>query len=116
MRILVNSSDIIIAFAIVGGFDGDIEISDEGLPSNFVETFKPGYYLYRDGEIKVNTSYKEESETMVIDNPPQDIDSLRIMVATLQKQSVQSNLKIVSLENKFKELEEKLNKEVGANE
>lgn len=120
MQILLNENNEIIQYATIGGVERDgyetIEIDDSQVPELFLELFKPKLFIYSNGKITVNQSYWEESETMIIDNPPQDIDSLRIMVATLQKQSVQSNLKTVSLENKFKELEEKLNNEVGANE
>lgn len=122
MKILVDDNNLITAFATVGGFDDDIEVDDTILPSTFVDEFKAGKFSYIDGKIVYNKSYQPETpvQPTTPSQPAMSDDTLKYMVATLQKQSVQSNMKInkllkdnQDLKNKVSELE---NKEVTANE
>lgn len=122
MRITINDNNEITGYAIVGGIEGDFEIDDSIIPQDFTQTFKPKYYLYQDKQIIVNPNYQTETyeQPTTPTQPVMSDDTLKYMVATLQKQSVQSNMKInkllqdnQSLKAKVSELE---NKEVTANE
>ena len=122
MRILINENNEIVGYATVGGLEGDFEVHDSIVPQDFTQTFKPKYYLYQNEQIVVNPNYQPETPVQP-STPSQTVMSdstLKNMVATLQKQSVQSNMKInkllkdnQDLKNKVSELE---NKEVTANE
>lgn len=98
MKILVNHNYEIVQYATVGGFEGDIEINNGILPSNFIESFKPRYFLYKDGEVKLNANYEEEKTELPqmpqIDFPTSD-EALRRMFSSMQVQIVQGN-KMVS--------------------
>lgn len=100
MKILVNHNYEIVQYATVGGFEGDIEINNGILPSNFIESFKPRYFLYKDGEVKVNTNYEEkktESPQMPqVDFPTSD-EALRRMFSSMQVQIVQGNKMVTQL-------------------
>lgn len=122
MRILINGNNEIVGYATVGGLEGDFEIDDSVVPQDFAQNYKPKYYLYQNEKIVVNPNY--QTETPIQPSTPSRTvmsdDTLKYMVATLQKQSVQSNMKInkllkdnQDLKNKVSELE---NKEVTANE
>lgn len=56
LNIKVNDKNEIIAYAIIGGVNG-IDISIDVLPDSFKENFDSKYYLYVDGNIKVNPDY-----------------------------------------------------------
>lgn len=96
MQILLNKSNEIVSFAIVGGFEDGLEVQD--YPEDFIYNFKPRYYIYEDGKVKINNDYEENLEKF---NPPKiDLDKntngldreLRNMFASMQLQLVQGNI------------------------
>lgn len=122
MRILINEKNEIVGYATVGGLEGDFEIDDSIVPQDFTQNYKPKYYSYQNEQIIVNPNYQTETpvQPTTPTQPVMSDDTLKYMVATLQKQSVQSNMKInkllqdnQNLKAKVSELE---NKEVTANE
>lgn len=100
MKILVNHNYEIVQYATVGGFEGDIEINNGILPSNFIESFKPRYFLYKDGEVKLNANYEEEKTELPqmpqIDFSTSD-EALRHMFSSMQVQIVQGNRMVTQL-------------------
>lgn len=87
MQILVDSKNIITAYATVGGFDGGIEIDDSILPDTFIPEFKNGKFKYEDGNVVYNREYTEPVKDV---EPPtnnevmqQEVDSLRKQVEDL---------------------------------
>ncbi|HDE8880747.1 TPA: DUF2977 domain-containing protein [Staphylococcus aureus] len=94
MQILVNKRNEIISYAIIGGFEEGIDI--ENLPENFSQVFRPKAFKYSDGKIIFNEDYTEEKDDahQQIDNEENSTgasdDILRKMVASMQKQVVQS--------------------------
>ncbi|HCU1024362.1 DUF2977 domain-containing protein [Staphylococcus aureus] len=94
MQILVNKRNEIISYAVIGGFEEGIDI--ESLPENFSQVFRPKVFKYSDGKIIFNEDYSEEKDDthQQIDNEENitgaSDDILRKMVASMQKQVVQS--------------------------
>ncbi|HDZ8650477.1 TPA: DUF2977 domain-containing protein [Staphylococcus aureus] len=94
MQILLNKRNEIISYAIIGGFEEGIDI--EKLPENFSQVFRPKAFKYSNGEIVFNEDYSEEKADshQQIDNGENGAgtsdDILRKMVASMQKQVVQS--------------------------
>ncbi|HHW7199627.1 DUF2977 domain-containing protein [Staphylococcus aureus] len=94
MQILVNKRNEIISYAVIGGFEEGIDI--ENLPENFSQVFRPKVFKYSDGKIIFNEDYTEEKDDshQQIDNEENSTgasdDILRKMVASMQKQVVQS--------------------------
>ncbi|CAG9976329.1 TPA: DUF2977 domain-containing protein [Staphylococcus aureus] len=94
MQILVNKRNEIISYAVIGGFEEGIDI--ESLPENFSQVFRPKVFKYSDGKIIFNEDYIEEKDDshQQIDNEENSTgasdDILRKMVASMQKQVVQS--------------------------
>lgn len=56
INIKVNGNNEITAYAIIGGVNG-VDIPIDVLPDNFKENFDSKYYLYVEGNIKVNPDY-----------------------------------------------------------
>ncbi len=56
MQLQVNEKHEITGYATVGGFVNGIEIG--ALPENFAEDFRPGKYLYENGQIVENPNYE----------------------------------------------------------
>ncbi|WP_210133801.1 DUF2977 domain-containing protein [Staphylococcus sp. GDY8P131P] len=114
MQILINTDDEIINYAIVGGFEDGIEISN--IPDNFIVNFKPRYYIFEDNEIKVNENYKEKTDE-IYEQPEIDLDEntkgldkeLRNMFASMQVQIVQGNMMV----SQFSEQNAKLAQELA---
>lgn len=99
MQILLNDNNAIIAFAINGGFDGGIEISEEMIPNGFYKKFKPNYFMYKNNEIKLNPNYSERPHTpqsKKLELPSSD-GELRQMFANMQVQMVQGNMMAIQL-------------------
>jgi hypothetical protein len=94
MRLTINDNNEITGYAIVGGLEGDFEVSDDIIPQEFILNYKPRYYLYQNEQIIVNPNYEEESNTPYV--PPMITtsgtdDLLRKMFANMQEQLVQGN-------------------------
>lgn len=110
MRILLNDNNEIIGYATVGGLEGDFEVHDSIVPQDFTQTFKPKYYLYQDEKIIINPNYQTETYEQPT-TPTQSVMSdstLKNMVATLQKQSAQSNIRSLKLERENEALKSRI--------
>ena len=102
MQILLNQNNEIIAYAVSGGIEREgyetVTIENNFIPKSFRQSFKPKYFLYKDGEVKVNTNYEEEKtespQMPQVDFPTSD-EALRRMFSSMQVQIVQGN-KIVT--------------------
>ncbi|WP_419865537.1 DUF2977 domain-containing protein [Staphylococcus aureus] len=83
-----------VCYSVIGGFEEGIDI--ESLPENFSQVFRPKVFKYSDGKIIFNEDYTEEKDDshQQIDNEENSTgasdDILRKMVASMQKQVVQS--------------------------
>lgn len=87
MRIKINDNYEITGYALIGGFDGGIEIDDSILPDTFIPEFKNGKFKYEDGSVIYNREYTEPVKEV---EPPtnneamqQEIDSLKQQVEDL---------------------------------
>lgn len=113
MQILINSRNEIISFAIVGGFEDGVEVTN--YPSDFINNFKPRYYVFESNEIKTNKDYKEKTDE-VYERPEIDLNEntkgldkeLRDMFASMQVQIVQGNMMV----SQFSEQNAKLAQEL----
>jgi hypothetical protein len=87
MRITINNNNEITGYAIVGGIDGDFEISDDVIPDTFIDEFKNGKFLYIDGKIKYNRDYLEPAKEIERPNNneamQQEVNDLKQQVADL---------------------------------
>lgn len=92
MQILVDNNNIITAYAIVGGFDGGLEINDSILPDTFVAEFKPRKFKYEDGVVSYNRLFSDNEETAQLKSVNESLEE-----------------KIKALEQKVAELEELVN-------
>lgn len=107
MRILINNNNEITGYATVGGLEGDFEISDDIIPQDFAQTFKPKYYLYQNEKIIVNPNYEEEkiiSNTIPNFEMPGTDEELRKMFANMQEQLVQGNIMVMEISQQNAEL------------
>lgn len=100
MRITINNNNEITGYAIVGGLEGDFEVSDDIVPQDFIQTFKTKYYLYQNEHIIINPNYEEESNIPYV--PPMITtsgtdDLLRKMFANMQEQLVQGNTMVMQV-------------------
>lgn len=106
MQILVNSNNEIIAYAVIGGIEREgyetVTIEDNQVPNSFRETFKPSFYIFENGEIKLNPNYHEETEKAKLPQVPQidfptSDEELRHMFSSMQVQIVQGNKMVTQL-------------------
>lgn len=104
MQILLNQYNEIVAYAVVGGIEREgyetVTIEDNQVPNSFRQSFKPRYFLYKDGEVKLNANYEEEKTELPqmpkIDFPTSD-EALRHMFSSMQVQIVQGNRMVTQL-------------------
>lgn len=113
MEVLLNDNNEIYSFAVVGGFEDGIEITN--YPSDFINNFKPRYYVFESNEVKVNKDYKEKTDE-IYEQPEIDLNEntkgldkeLRNMFANMQVQIVQGNMMV----SQFSEQNAKLAQEL----
>ena len=104
MQILLNQNNEIIAYAVSGGIEREgyetVTIENNFIPKSFRQSFKPKYFLYKDGEVKLNANYEEEKTELPkmpqIDFPTSD-EALRRMFSSMQVQIVQGNKTVTQL-------------------
>lgn len=58
MKVIIDDECRIIAYAQTGEIDGFIEVD---VPDEFVDNFKPEYYKYDNGNVILNSSFKNTS-------------------------------------------------------
>lgn len=58
MKVIIDDECRIIAYAQKGEIDGFIEVD---VPDEFVDNFKPEYYKYDNGNVILNSSFKNTS-------------------------------------------------------
>lgn len=102
MNIKVKN-DLILSYAIIGNIDDSIEISDEIIPSNFIDDFKPKKYKYVNEQITLNGNYQEEEKPVQQPNIviPGSDEELRKMFASMQVQLVQLSQEMAILGQKL---------------
>ena len=97
---LVLDKDQIVSFALIGDLDNSIEVDDSIIPDDFMDNFKPNYYLYDNNIISINTNYKEPA-LVVPDVKPSEsqklLMSLSQNVATLQSMIMAQNQQMAQL-------------------
>lgn len=108
MKISINENNEIMSFAKVGEIDNGIEI-EESVGYILLESgFKPGKYLYTDGEIIDNPDYiePEVGETLPPKLPefPGSDEELRKVFGNLQMSSVQTSRIVYDLSAQVAEL------------
>lgn len=106
MQILLNQYNEIIAYAVVGGIEREgyetVTIEDSQVPNSFRELFKPNFYIFENGEIKLNSNYREDKEEAELPQIPQiefptSDEALRHMFSSMQVQIVQGNRMLTQL-------------------
>ena len=98
MQLLLDSSNKITNYAIVGGFENGVEVDE--IPEDFISNFKPLKYKYGNEQISLNEDYSEEASIAVqspIVNTPGTDEELRKMFASMQVQLVQANTIVMQL-------------------
>ena len=106
MQILLNQYNEIVAYAVVGGIEREgyetVTIEDNQVPNSFRELFKPSFYIFVNGEVKLNPKYHEETENVELPQvPPVEFptsdEALRHMFSSMQVQIVQGNRMVTQL-------------------
>ena len=106
MQILLNQNNEITAYAVSGGIKREgyktLTIEDNQVPDSFRELFKPSFYIFENGEIKLNPNYHEETEKVELPQVPQidfptSDEALRRMFSSMQVQIVQGNKMVTQL-------------------
>ena len=106
MQILLNQNNEIIAYAVSGGIEREgyktLTIEDNQVPDSFRELFKPSFYIFEKGEVKLNPNYHEENEEIELPQvPPVEFptsdEALRHMFSSMQVQIVQGNKMVTQL-------------------
>ena len=106
MQILLNQYNEIVAYAVVGGIEREgyetVTIEDNQVPNSFRELFKSNFYIFENGEIKLNPNYHEETEKVEPPQAPQinfptSDEELRHMFSSMQVQIVQGNKMVTQL-------------------
>lgn len=108
MQILLNQNNEIIAYAVSGGIEREgyktLTIEDNQVPDSFRELFKPSFYIFENGEIKLNPNFHEEEKGEIPETPqtpsvelPTSDKELRRMFSSMQVQIIQGNRMVTQL-------------------
>ncbi|HFP7214897.1 TPA: DUF2977 domain-containing protein [Staphylococcus aureus] len=95
MKITVNDKNEVIGYVNAGGLRNSLDVDDNNVPIKFKEEFEPRKFVFTNGEIKYNSNFEKEDSTNVSNQQnASDLsdEELRRMVASMQKQVVQSTM------------------------
>ncbi|HHW7842347.1 TPA: DUF2977 domain-containing protein [Staphylococcus aureus] len=95
MKITVNDKNEVIGYVNTGGLRNSLDVDDNNVPIKFKEEFEPRKFVFTNGEIKYNSNFeKEDSTNASSQQSASDLsdEELRRMVASMQKQVVQSTM------------------------
>ena len=86
MQIIVNDKNEITDYVLLGQSSGGIEIANETLPDNFFDTFKPGCYLYKDGQIILNKNWVDPNAITKSETPTAEQQAITAMAQQMADQ------------------------------
>ncbi|HHQ6949735.1 TPA: DUF2977 domain-containing protein [Staphylococcus aureus] len=95
MKITVNDKNEVIGYVNTGGLRNSLDVDDNNVPIKFKEEFEPRKFVFTNGEIKYNSNFeKEDVPNASNQQSASDLsdEELRRMVASMQKQVVQSTM------------------------
>ncbi|GJF46551.1 DUF2977 domain-containing protein [Staphylococcus argenteus] len=95
MKITVNDKNEVIGYVNTGGLRNSLDVDDNNVPIKFKEEFEPRKFVFTNGEIKYNSNFeKEDVPNASGQQSASDLsdEELRRMVASMQKQVVQSTM------------------------
>ncbi|EOB0450649.1 TPA: DUF2977 domain-containing protein [Staphylococcus aureus] len=95
MKITVNDKNEVIGYVNTGGLRNSLDVDDNNVPIKFKEEFEPRKFIFTNGEIKYNSNFeKEDVPNASNQQNASDLsdEELRRMVASMQKQVVQSTM------------------------
>ncbi|NDP97524.1 DUF2977 domain-containing protein [Staphylococcus aureus] len=95
MKITVNDKNEVIGYVNTGGLRNSLDVDNNNVPIKFKEEFEPRKFVFTNGEIKYNSNFEKEDSTNVSNQQnASDLsdEELRRMVASMQKQVVQSTM------------------------
>ncbi|HHV6106532.1 TPA: DUF2977 domain-containing protein [Staphylococcus aureus] len=95
MKITVNDKNEVIGYVNTGGLRNSLDVDDNNVPIKFKEEFEPRKFVFTNGEVKYNNNFeKEETSNTPSQQNASDLsdEELRRMVASMQKQVVQSTM------------------------
>ncbi|HHW9519400.1 TPA: DUF2977 domain-containing protein [Staphylococcus aureus] len=95
MKITVNYKNEVIGYVNTGGLRNSLDVDDNNVPIKFKEEFEPRKFVFTNGEIKYNSNFeKEDVPNASNQQNASDLsdEELRRMVASMQKQVVQSTM------------------------
>lgn len=95
MKITVNDKNEVIGYVNTGGLRNSLDVDDNNVPIKFKEEFEPRKFVFTNGEIKYNSNFEKEDSTNASSRQSaSDLsdEELRRMVASMQKQVVQSTM------------------------
>lgn len=95
MKITVNDKNEVIGYVNTSGLRNSLDVDDNNVPIKFKEEFEPRKFVFTNGEIKYNSNFeKEDVPNASSQQSASDLsnEELRRMVASMQKQVVQSTM------------------------
>ncbi|MGZ1809522.1 DUF2977 domain-containing protein [Staphylococcus argenteus] len=95
MKITVNDKNEVIGYVNTGGLRNSLDVDDNNVPIKFKEEFEPRKFVFTNGEIKYNSNFEKEvvpNATNQQNASDLSDEELRRMVASMQKQVVQSTM------------------------
>ncbi|HCY6697606.1 TPA: DUF2977 domain-containing protein [Staphylococcus aureus] len=90
MKVTVNDKNEVIGYVNTGGLRNSLDVDDNNVPTKFKEEFEPRKFVLVNGEVKYNSDYNDEEQLPSEKSNLASDDILRKMVASMQKQVVQS--------------------------
>lgn len=85
MKLLLNEKNEILNYILLGDIDGTVEYDGE-IPDDFEDSFKPTFYMLKDGEIVENPNYVEPADTPPATSPSQQDKIIAQIMLTQAKQ------------------------------
>ncbi|SCS96613.1 DUF2977 domain-containing protein [Staphylococcus aureus] len=95
MKVTVNDKNEVIGYVNTGGLRNSLDVDDNNVSIKFKEEFEPRKFVFTNGEIKYNSNFeKEDVPNASNQQNASDLsdEELRRMVASMQKQVVQSTM------------------------
>ncbi|SPN75211.1 DUF2977 domain-containing protein [Brochothrix thermosphacta] len=65
MHVKLNKKSEIISYAIAGNINNSVEIEKQNISESFEDDFKPSYFVFEDGKIRLNKNYQQPKDLVV---------------------------------------------------